>query len=60
MTKSKIKYGRGIFLGPPLATKQAAVIAGKNIKVSYFEISENTQRQSLGHIAQFRIMNLYQ
>ena len=27
----------------------------KNIKVSSFESNENTQRQSVGHIAQFRI-----
>ena len=33
------------------------VILNKSRKVRSFESNENTQRQSLGHIAQFRIMN---
>ena len=32
----------------------------KNRKVRSFESNENTQRQSVGHIAQFRIMNPHQ
>ena len=32
----------------------------KNIKISSFESDENTERQSVGHIVQFRIMNPHQ
>ena len=47
---------RGFFLGPPHDTTPAAVIANVIIKVSSFENNANTQRQNVGHIAQFRIM----
>ena len=32
----------------------------KNRKIRSFESKENTQRQSVGHIAQFRIINPHQ
>ena len=32
-------------------------LGNKNMKVSSFESNKNTQRQSIGHIAQFRILN---
>ena len=51
---------RGDILGPPHGKTPAAVIANKNIKVSSFESNENTQRQSLDHIAKFLIMNPHQ
>ena len=38
--------------------KESAV--DKNIKVCSFESNEKTQRQSMGHITQFRIMNPHQ
>ena len=48
----------GRFLGPANGTTPAAVIANKHLKVGSFESDENTQRQSVGHIAQFWITNL--
>ena len=48
---------RGDFIEPSHGTTPAAVIAIKNIKVSSLESNVNTQRQSVGHIAQFHIMN---
>ena len=35
-------------------------LGNKNMKVSSLESNENTQRQSMGHIAQFQIMNPHQ
>ena len=40
-----------------IATKRGS---NKNIKVIYSENNENTRRQSMGHIVQFRIVNPHQ
>ena len=47
-------------LGPRHGKTPAAVITHKTIKVIFFESNENSQRQSVGHFAQFRIMNPHQ
>ena len=51
---------QGDLLGRPNGITPAAVIANTNIKVSSVERNEQTQRQSVGHIAQFRTLIPYQ